>query len=227
MRHDLHFALRMILARRWFSLAVVVTMASGIGVNTMVFTLTNAVFFKPLAVHGGDRLVRMHMQSVKDRFRGTGFADTEFREYRASHSSFEALEAGRYERATLTDSDAGPQSIHLFEVSPGMFTALDIAPIRGRGFTPADAEPGAPATALLGSLCARSSYSGIIPIALNQHASHRSKTSVCRDKVQFLASDRRSRETASPSGWRCRRCEFSRLVPGTLCCLRTSNPPSG
>ena len=57
MAHDLRFALRMILAHRWFSAAVVVTLALGIGLNTMVFTLVDAVLLKPVAIPGGERLV--------------------------------------------------------------------------------------------------------------------------------------------------------------------------
>jgi putative ABC transport system permease protein len=47
MGHDLRFALRMIFLHRWFSAAVVATLALGIGLNTMIFTLTNAVLIKP------------------------------------------------------------------------------------------------------------------------------------------------------------------------------------
>ena len=45
MASDLRFALRMILTHRWFSAAVVATLALGIGLNTMVFTLVSAVLF--------------------------------------------------------------------------------------------------------------------------------------------------------------------------------------
>jgi hypothetical protein len=57
MGHDLRYALRSILSHPWFSAAVVVTVAMGIGVNTMVFTLVNAVLLKPLAVPHGERIV--------------------------------------------------------------------------------------------------------------------------------------------------------------------------
>ena len=57
MAHDLRFALRMILSHRLFSAAVVATLALGIGLNTMVFTLINAALFKPVPVPGGARLV--------------------------------------------------------------------------------------------------------------------------------------------------------------------------
>jgi hypothetical protein len=54
---DIRFALRLIATRRWFSAAVVVTLALGIGINTTVFTLVNAVLFKPLPFPDGERLV--------------------------------------------------------------------------------------------------------------------------------------------------------------------------
>ena len=59
MANDLRFALRMILTHRWFSAAVVVTLALGIGANTMVFTLVDAVLLRPVAVPGGERLVAL------------------------------------------------------------------------------------------------------------------------------------------------------------------------
>ncbi len=49
---DMRYALRGILAHRWFSAAIVLTLALGIGLNTMVFTLVNAVLFKPVPVPG-------------------------------------------------------------------------------------------------------------------------------------------------------------------------------
>ena len=60
MGNDLRFALRMILSHRWFSAAVVATLAMGIGLNTMVFTLVNAVLLKPVGVQGGARLMAIN-----------------------------------------------------------------------------------------------------------------------------------------------------------------------
>ena len=67
MAYDLRFALRMIRSHGWFSLAVVATLALGIGLNTMVFTIINAALFKPVPVPGGARLV-----AVTSRIPGNG-----------------------------------------------------------------------------------------------------------------------------------------------------------
>jgi hypothetical protein len=64
---DFRFALRMILAHRWFSAAVVATLALGIGLNTMVFTLINAVLFKPVPVPGGARLVAIRNRHLAQK----------------------------------------------------------------------------------------------------------------------------------------------------------------
>ena len=64
MGNDLRFAVRMILAHRWFSAAVVATLAMGIGLNTMVFTLVDAVLLKPVAVPGGARLVALSHRNL-------------------------------------------------------------------------------------------------------------------------------------------------------------------
>src|SRR4051794_41332111 len=101
MRNDLRFALRMIFSHRWFSLAVVATLALGIGLNTMVFTLINAVLFKPVPVPGGARLVSVEGRNLTQRDRSGGVSWPDFREYRAQVSSFEGLEAGIDEEGVI------------------------------------------------------------------------------------------------------------------------------
>src|SRR6516164_2205689 len=54
---DVRFAFRMTGKKPWFSAAIVATLALGMGVNTTVFSLVNAVLYKPLPFRGGDRLV--------------------------------------------------------------------------------------------------------------------------------------------------------------------------
>lgn len=104
MTHDLRFALRMILARRWFSAAVVATLALGIGLNTMIFTLTNAVLFKPVPVPGGSRLVAIRNRSLAqgDDARRVSYPD--FRDYRAQSTSFEGVEAASDEEGILSEN---------------------------------------------------------------------------------------------------------------------------
>jgi len=161
MTQDLRFALRMLLSHRWFSAAVVATLALGIGLNTMVFTLVNAALFKPVPVPGGDRLVSVRNRNLAQAGSGgMGVSYPDFRDYRAHASAFEELEAAAPEPAVLSERGNPPQSYSMNRVSPGIFDMLHVAPVLGRGFSPADAKPGAESVVLLGYGTWQARYGG-------------------------------------------------------------------
>src|SRR5579863_3473515 len=81
--HDFRYAVRGILAHRWFSAAIIATLALGIGLNTMVFTLVNAVLFKPVPVPGGDRLVSINSHSLTQANGNMLLSYPDFQDYRA------------------------------------------------------------------------------------------------------------------------------------------------
>src|SRR5215813_6595433 len=81
MSKDLHFAWRMISTHRWFSAAVIVTITLGIGLNTMVFTLVNAMLFKPVTVQDGEQLVAILNEKHAGRNSETGVLYPDFRDY--------------------------------------------------------------------------------------------------------------------------------------------------
>jgi predicted permease len=150
MGNDLRFAWRMILSHRWFSAAAVATLALGIGVNTMVFTLANAVLLKPVAVPGGSRLVALSQRNLTAGDGSMRFSLPEFRDYRSQASSFEALEATRGEEGVLSERGNPPQSYSMQRTSSGIFNMMHIPPVLGRGFLPGDDKAGAAPVLLLG-----------------------------------------------------------------------------
>src|SRR6516162_11599621 len=121
MGNDLRFALRMILSHRWFSAAVVVTLALGIGLNAMVFTLVSAVLFKPVPVPGGARLVSIINRNPADNYNPVGLSLPGFRDYRGQSSSFESFEGSTDEEAVLSESKLPPQPYHLQRSTAGIF----------------------------------------------------------------------------------------------------------
>jgi len=143
MASDLRFALRLILTHRWFSAAVVATLALGIGLNTMVFTLVNAVLFKPVPVPGGARLVSVLGQSRAQADRNLAFSYPDFQDLRAQARSFESFEATTDQQGVLSEPGNPPQAYHLERGTAGMLSMLHVAPVLGRAFRPADAERGA------------------------------------------------------------------------------------
>jgi putative ABC transport system permease protein len=145
---DFRFALRMILAHRWFSAAVVATLALGIGLNTMVFTLVNAVLLKPVPVPGGARLVSIRNLSQGQETVRVSYPD--FREYRAQSSTLQGLEAASDEQGVLSERGNPPQAYQMEHVSSGTFEMLHIPPVLGREFRPADDQAGAEPVLMLG-----------------------------------------------------------------------------
>jgi putative ABC transport system permease protein len=160
MLNDLRFAFRMIGSHRWFSAAVIVTLALGIGINTTVFTLVNAVLFKPVPIPGGGRLVTIasHRPAKPAEYFGVSWPD--YLEYKAQNRSFEGIEALSRNQGIISEPGNPPERFNLARVTPGLFTLLRTPPIVGRGFTPADGQPGAEPVVLLGHAVWKSRYAG-------------------------------------------------------------------
>ncbi|HTA87177.1 MAG TPA: ABC transporter permease [Silvibacterium sp.] len=150
MAHDLRFALRMILSHRLFSAAVVVTLALGIGLNTMVFTLINAVLFKPVPVPGGAQLVSVMGSNLKQSENTMRVSYPDFLDYRAQNSSLAALEAAKDDEGILSETGIPPQAYRMQEVSSGIFEMMHIRPVLGRGFLSDDDKAGAASVVVLG-----------------------------------------------------------------------------
>jgi predicted permease len=150
MLNDLRFALRMIRTHRWFSAAVVVTLALGIGINATVFTLVNAVLFKPVPVPGGERLVTVSNQNLTKANSRMGIAYPDYLEFKTQNHTFEGLEAAEGLSAVISEASNPPERFNGQRITPGLFALLRTPPILGRSFSPADGEPGAPEVLLLG-----------------------------------------------------------------------------
>ncbi len=150
MPHGVRFSLRTVASHKWFSAAIVVTIALGIGVNTTVFTLVNAVLLKPMPFPGGERLVTIRNDKLSESIRELGVSYPDFRDYRAQSGSFEKLEAISRGAATLSERGNPPERYSTGTITPGMFAMLQTNPVIGRGFVEADGKPGAEAVVLIG-----------------------------------------------------------------------------
>ena len=158
MAYDLRFALRMIRSHGWFSLAVVATLALGIGLNTMVFTIINAALFKSVPVPGGARLV-----AVTSRTPGNGddgLSLPALLDYRAQARTFAALEGASDQEGVLGEPGNPPQAYHLERATTGVFSMLHIHPVLGRDFLPSDALPGAAPVLMIGYAVWQNRYAG-------------------------------------------------------------------
>ncbi|HEU4994789.1 MAG TPA: ADOP family duplicated permease [Gemmatimonadaceae bacterium] len=133
LRTDLARATRSLLRTPGFSLAVVLTLALGIGANSAMFTVVNAVLFRPLPYPESHRIVSL---SRTDEGRDQEVVDD--RTFRALAAggvpSFESVAAWSEQDVTVMTSD-GPVMTHANAVTPGYFGVYGFRPVRGRVFT--------------------------------------------------------------------------------------------
>ncbi|MGB7219817.1 MAG: ABC transporter permease [Vicinamibacterales bacterium] len=154
---DLRFAIRMLAKDRWFTAVAAVTLALGIGANTTVFTLVNAVLIRGLPFEDTDRIMAIGTQDVRNRDRGVSYLD--YRDWRDSTPGFTATAAFTGGTMNVSDEGRAPERYQGQFVSHGMFRLVGVKPVLGREFLPEDDKPGA-AVVLLGNGVWKNRYGG-------------------------------------------------------------------
>jgi putative ABC transport system permease protein len=137
---ELKYALRTLLKRPTFSLITIFVLALGIGANTAIFSVVNAVLLRPLPFDQPDRLVQIwHVPPAKS-FPGMkkfAVSPANFLDWKRQDSSIEAMAAYHGGVFTLTGSGE-PQRVPGPEVGPEFFQVLKAKPLMGRTFTDDD-----------------------------------------------------------------------------------------
>ena len=143
---DLKFGLRMLARNPGFTAVAVLTLALGIGANSAIFSVVNAVLLKRLPYPDPARLVTVLENQANV---GTmSLAWPNFVDWRNQIPAFETAAAARQDTFTLTGQ--GPASrVHAAQVTPTFFPLLGIAPRMGRTFTSDEDMPGAAPVTLL------------------------------------------------------------------------------
>jgi putative ABC transport system permease protein len=146
--NTLRYAVRQLRKSPGFTFVAVLTLALGIGANTAIFTVVNAVLLSPLPYPDPDRLFMVQSRNLQENLKGLGFAPAGFREFEKQVTSFEALGAGRYNYDNITGVEK-PTSLSSGLVTQDYFKVLGERPLIGRTFTHNDAAAGAKSTVLL------------------------------------------------------------------------------
>ena len=120
-----------------FTIAVVVTLALGIGLNTAIFSFVNALLLRPLPVPNSERLVAVHTSDFSGPAHGsTGYPDyVDFRDN--ARDVLSGLAAYSMELMNLSDG-AGSDRVQGHVVTQNYFSVVGIDVARGRVFGPAD-----------------------------------------------------------------------------------------
>src|SRR6266498_3212692 len=137
---DLRFGARMLLKRPGFTLLAVLTLALGIGANTAMFSVVNAVLLRPLPFPEPERLMLV----------GNGsFAAPDFRDLATQNHSFSHL--GAYVNATFNLAGGGvPERVNGARVSASLLPTLGVQPLYDRNLTAEEEREGAAKVVLLG-----------------------------------------------------------------------------
>ncbi|MBI1354183.1 MAG: FtsX-like permease family protein [Acidobacteria bacterium] len=147
---DARHALRMIRRNPGFSAAAILSLALGIGANTAIFSVVNAVLIRPLPYPDADALVgvfnsgELHGRRSNDM----GFGPGLYAVWRESSEAFEEFGVWGQGAATLTGA-GDPDQVHTVTVTQGVLPALGVQPLLGRWFSAEDDTPGTPQTVIL------------------------------------------------------------------------------
>jgi putative ABC transport system permease protein len=142
MFQDLRFGLRMLLKKPGFTLIAVLTMALGIGANTAIFSVVNAVLLNPLPFAEPERLIRIYGHFLSVSQDKMSASVPEFTDYREQTSSFEQIAGYDDFSANLTPKDGEPERVEALLVTPELFSVLKTTPQTGRVFLPEEAQDG-------------------------------------------------------------------------------------
>lgn len=131
MLKDVRYAIRGLLKRPGFVAVAVITLALGIGANTAIFSLVNAVLLRSLPVDQPRQLVTVALRGKDDSM--TAFSFPNFRDFRDRNDVLSGLLVYRFVPLSLSRSGAN-ERIWGFEVSGNYFDVLGVNAIKGRTF---------------------------------------------------------------------------------------------
>ena len=138
---DVRHAVRALLKAPVFTTVTILTLALGIGANTAIFSLVNAVLLRPLAYADVDRLALIYEGSVGANIDKFPASVPDIIDLQGMQKSFEALAAFR--NRTFELSGAGrPERITAARISAALLPVLGVEPMLGRNFTPQEDAPG-------------------------------------------------------------------------------------
>jgi putative ABC transport system permease protein len=147
-----------------FTIAVVFTLAVGIGANGAVFSAVNAVLLQPLPFPDGDRLMRI--RQVQERSAETNIAPVRLEDWSRLNDTFESISGYFMQDASETAGEF-PERVRRAFVAPRFLDVWGVSPARGRGFTPLEHSEGGPRAVLISDRFWRARLSAD-PNVLNQ-----------------------------------------------------------
>lgn len=146
---DLRSGFRLLARSPWFSLVVVLALGLGIGANTAMFTLANAVLFRGLPFDNPEEIMFLSATNRKAGQRELRLSYPEFQAVSRNTTAFQSLAAFELDRPNLADRASTPENYFAARLTANALPITGVQPVLGRGFRPDDSQAGAPAVVLL------------------------------------------------------------------------------
>jgi predicted permease len=145
---DIRFALRSFVKNPWFTLAAILSLAIGIGANTSIFSVANALLLRSLPYDNPDRLVILWNRSPGLGITQDWFSTAQYFDIKTGHHGFEQVAIAIGGNYNLT-GQGDPERVGAMRVSSSLLPMLGARPALGRLLTPDEDVPGHPSTAVL------------------------------------------------------------------------------
>jgi len=139
MFQDLRFGFRMLFKKPGFTLIAIFTIALGIGANTAIFSIVNAVLLRPLPYPTADRIIAI--QEISPEGKKVQITPANFLDWRAQNTVFEHLAAIFVRGSNLAGND-GAERIDIAVTSANFFDVFGVHALQGRLFLPGDEQAG-------------------------------------------------------------------------------------
>ena len=140
--NDVRFGARMLRKSPGFTITAVVTMALGCGATTAIFSVCDAMLWKPVPLPQLDRLVMVVQRESSDP---NGYANTtpaDTADIRREVTSLTGLASWQSGKANIVGAGGEPERVEQYLVSANFFDVIGVPPARGRGFLPGEDQPG-------------------------------------------------------------------------------------
>ena len=134
---DVRYGTRVLMRNPAFTAVAIFVTALGIGANTAIFSVVNAVLLRPLAYDHPERLLKIQSVDTKRGETGSSISFPNLADYRAQNDTFEAM-AAYTDRTAEISGGSGPERIGELDASIDLFKVLGVQPLLGRTFTPDD-----------------------------------------------------------------------------------------
>lgn len=156
---DIRYGVRGLIKRPGFTAIALITLALGIGANTAIFSVINAVLLRPLQFKDPEQLVVVWEDASFAGFPRNTPAPGIYFDWKNQNQSFSDMAASAETSFNIT-GDGAPERVMAFAVTENFFPLFGVQPVLGRNFLPEEDRPGATKVVLLSYSLWQSRYGG-------------------------------------------------------------------